>query len=135
DPAHQPADDVATVAELGAAVRDCAARLVLVSPDVGISMVPGTPLSRAFADALGSTNQTVAGACDTVLLVIAGQPTLLKESGSADATAPQRASVPAQPGADRNAEATGRPDATSATDAGTTPSAWTGVLGAMPEVL
>ncbi|MFD0822545.1 bifunctional adenosylcobinamide kinase/adenosylcobinamide-phosphate guanylyltransferase, partial [Micromonospora zhanjiangensis] len=46
DPAHQPADDVATIAELAAAVRDCAARLVLVSPEVGLSLVPVTPLGR-----------------------------------------------------------------------------------------
>lgn len=35
DPAHQPADDTATVAELAEAVRASAARLVLVSPEVG----------------------------------------------------------------------------------------------------
>ncbi|MFC4105532.1 bifunctional adenosylcobinamide kinase/adenosylcobinamide-phosphate guanylyltransferase [Micromonospora zhanjiangensis] len=78
DPAHQPADDVATIAELAAAVRDCAARLVLVSPEVGLSLVPVTPLGRAFADALGSANQAVARACDAVVLVVAGQPAWLK---------------------------------------------------------
>jgi nicotinate-nucleotide--dimethylbenzimidazole phosphoribosyltransferase len=78
DPAHQPADDVATIAELAAAIRDCAARLVLVSPEVGLSMVPVTPLGRAFADALGSTNQAVARVCDAVVLVVAGQPAWLK---------------------------------------------------------
>src|SRR5918998_4557198 len=42
DPANQPQDDVALVQELAAAVRDCAARLVVVSPEVGLSLVPGT---------------------------------------------------------------------------------------------
>ncbi|MEV2240196.1 bifunctional adenosylcobinamide kinase/adenosylcobinamide-phosphate guanylyltransferase [Micromonospora sp. NPDC049891] len=78
DPAHQPADDTATVDELAAAVRSCAARLVLVSPEVGLSLVPTTPLGRAFTDALGAVNRAVADACDTVVLVVAGQPCRLK---------------------------------------------------------
>ncbi|TBL27250.1 bifunctional adenosylcobinamide kinase/adenosylcobinamide-phosphate guanylyltransferase, partial [Verrucosispora sp. SN26_14.1] len=78
DPAHQPADDTVTVAELAAAVRDCPARLVLVSPEVGLSLVPTTPLGRAFTDALGAVNRAVADACDAVVLVVAGQPVRLK---------------------------------------------------------
>ncbi|GAB3085559.1 bifunctional adenosylcobinamide kinase/adenosylcobinamide-phosphate guanylyltransferase [Micromonospora schwarzwaldensis] len=78
DPAHQPADDTATVAELAAAVRASEARLVLVSPEVGLSLVPTTPLGRAFTDALGATNRAVADACDAVALVVAGQTAWLK---------------------------------------------------------
>jgi nicotinate-nucleotide--dimethylbenzimidazole phosphoribosyltransferase len=81
DPVHQPADDLATINELAGAVRECAARLVLVSPEVGLSLVPVTPVGRAFADALGSANQAVAQACDAVVLVVAGQPTWLKRTG------------------------------------------------------
>ncbi|MEV5767880.1 bifunctional adenosylcobinamide kinase/adenosylcobinamide-phosphate guanylyltransferase [Micromonospora sp. NPDC052213] len=92
DPAHQPADDTATVAELAAAVRGCAARLVLVSPEVGLSLVPTTPLGRAFTDALGAANRAVADACDAVVLVVAGQAAWLKPG------APQPGVVPAQPG-------------------------------------
>ncbi|MFB9236190.1 bifunctional adenosylcobinamide kinase/adenosylcobinamide-phosphate guanylyltransferase [Plantactinospora siamensis] len=83
DPAHQPADDVATIEELARAVQGCAARLVLVSPEVGLSLVPTTPLGRAFADALGAVNQAVAAACDAVALVVAGQPAWLKPEGGA----------------------------------------------------
>ena len=90
DPAYQPADD-ATIGELAAAIQSCAARLVLVSPEVGLSMVPVTPLGRAFADALGSTNQAVADACDAVVLVVAGQPSWLKPGATRPAT-----SLPAQ---------------------------------------
>ncbi|MEH0938042.1 bifunctional adenosylcobinamide kinase/adenosylcobinamide-phosphate guanylyltransferase [Micromonospora psammae] len=86
DPAHQPADDVATVAELAAAVRDSAARIVLVSPEVGLSLVPTTPLGRAFTDALGAANRAVADACDAVALVIAGQPVWLKPAAGPRAT-------------------------------------------------
>ncbi|WP_229400325.1 bifunctional adenosylcobinamide kinase/adenosylcobinamide-phosphate guanylyltransferase [Micromonospora okii] len=82
DPAHQPADDTATIAELAAAVRDCPARLVLVSPEVGLSLVPTTPLGRAFTDALGAANRAVADACDAVVLVVAGQPCWLKPTAA-----------------------------------------------------
>ncbi|BCJ61055.1 bifunctional adenosylcobinamide kinase/adenosylcobinamide-phosphate guanylyltransferase [Micromonospora endophytica] len=85
DPAHQPADDTATIDELAAAVRACPARLVLVSPEVGLSLVPTTPLGRAFTDALGAANRAVADACDTVILVVAGQPCRLKPAEVAPA--------------------------------------------------
>ncbi|MEG3637386.1 bifunctional adenosylcobinamide kinase/adenosylcobinamide-phosphate guanylyltransferase [Micromonospora palythoicola] len=96
DPAHQPADDTATVDELAAAVRSCAARLVLVSPEVGLSLVPTTPLGRAFTDALGAVNRAVADACDTVVLVVAGQPCRLKPAAARPALsdAPPAASAP-----------------------------------------
>ncbi|RGC68060.1 Bifunctional adenosylcobalamin biosynthesis protein CobU [Micromonospora sp. MW-13] len=93
DPAHQPADDTATIAELAAAVRDCPARVVLVSPEVGLSLVPTTPLGRAFTDALGAANRAVADACDAVVLVVAGQACWLKP-----AAVPRTATVPTQAG-------------------------------------
>lgn len=79
DPARQPNDDEADVAALAAAVRGCPARLVLVSPEVGLSVIPPTPVGRAFADALGTTNQALAEVCDRVALVIAGRAVWLKE--------------------------------------------------------
>ncbi|MEV6301079.1 bifunctional adenosylcobinamide kinase/adenosylcobinamide-phosphate guanylyltransferase [Actinoplanes sp. NPDC051861] len=79
DPVRQPNDDEADVAALATAVRECAARVVLVSPEVGLSLVPVTPVGRAFADALGTTNQALAEVCDGVVLVVAGQPTWLKQ--------------------------------------------------------
>ncbi|NES29620.1 cobalamin biosynthesis protein [Micromonospora terminaliae] len=103
DPAHQPADDTATIAELAAAVRASAARLVLVSPEVGLSLVPTTPLGRAFTDALGATNRAVAEACDAVALVVAGQTAWLKPAAApaavpAQATPAQGGVAPAGPG-------------------------------------
>ncbi|MER5701811.1 bifunctional adenosylcobinamide kinase/adenosylcobinamide-phosphate guanylyltransferase [Micromonospora sp. NPDC002296] len=101
DPAHQPADDTATIAELAAALRDCPARVVLVSPEVGLSLVPTTPLGRAFTDALGAANRAVADACDAVVLVVAGQACWLKPSAVPRATA----TVPAQVGQGQGAQA------------------------------
>jgi nicotinate-nucleotide--dimethylbenzimidazole phosphoribosyltransferase len=63
---------------LAEAVRGCRARLVVVSPEVGLSLVPTTKLGRAFADALGEANRAVAEASDAVALVVAGQPSWLK---------------------------------------------------------
>ncbi|MEU8128008.1 bifunctional adenosylcobinamide kinase/adenosylcobinamide-phosphate guanylyltransferase [Micromonospora sp. NPDC049049] len=98
DPDHQPADDVATIAELAEAIRGCAARVVLVSPEVGLSLVPTTPLGRAFTDALGAANRAVADACDAVVLVVAGQPVWLKSPATATATEPSApATVTASP--------------------------------------
>jgi adenosyl cobinamide kinase/adenosyl cobinamide phosphate guanylyltransferase len=65
-------DATLSVAALGPAVADCAARLVLVSPEVGLTLVPASAPVRAYVDALGATNQAVAAACDRVVLVIAG---------------------------------------------------------------
>lgn len=104
DPAHQPVDATAAIAELVAAVRSCPARLVLVSAEVGLSLVPTTPLGRAFTDALGTANRAIADAVDTVVLVIAGQPSWLKPPPP-----PRPAAVPAQitPAAARSRAATG----------------------------
>lgn len=122
DPAHQPADDTATVAELAAAVRGCAARLVLVSPEVGLSLVPTTPLGRAFTDALGAANRAVADACDAVVLVVAGQAAWLKPG------APQPGVVPAQAGP-APLTATGAPAAATTVTGATTEPTATGAAG------
>lgn len=60
------------VAELLAAVEGFGAPLVLVSPEVGLHLVPATESGRLFADALGETNQRLAAVCDRVDLVVAG---------------------------------------------------------------
>jgi len=63
---------------LADAVRDCPARLVLVSPEVGLSVVPATAAGLTFADAVGATNQAIAAACDAVVLVVAGNAVPVK---------------------------------------------------------
>ncbi len=93
DPANQPNDDLASVDALAEALRACAGRVVLVSPEVGLSAVPSTPLGRAFVDAMGTANQALAAACDRVVLVVAGQATWLK--GAIAVTEPEEATAPA----------------------------------------
>jgi adenosylcobinamide kinase / adenosylcobinamide-phosphate guanylyltransferase len=69
------------IEELFAAVNAFGAPLMLVSPEVGLSVVPSTAAGLRFADELGALNQRLATVCGRVVLVVAGQPMLLKESG------------------------------------------------------
>jgi adenosyl cobinamide kinase/adenosyl cobinamide phosphate guanylyltransferase len=46
---------------------------VVVSEEVGLGVHPSTDAGRAFRDALGTVNRTVADAADEVLLVVAGR--------------------------------------------------------------
>lgn len=62
-----------------AAVGAFTAPLVLVSPEVGLTVVPATEAGRRFADELGTVNQRLAAVCDRVVLVVAGQPLTVKE--------------------------------------------------------
>ncbi|HET6733359.1 bifunctional adenosylcobinamide kinase/adenosylcobinamide-phosphate guanylyltransferase [Mycobacterium sp.] len=69
----------ADVEDLLDAVAAFAAPLVLVSPEVGLTVVPHTESGRRFADELGALNQRLANLCDQVVLVVAGQPMTVKE--------------------------------------------------------
>lgn len=53
-------------------------QIVLVSNEVGSGIVPDTRLGRDFRDAAGFVNQQVAAASDTVILVTAGIPRVIK---------------------------------------------------------
>ena len=55
---------------------------ILVSNEVGWGVVPDNRLARDFRDAQGHLNQSIAAVCDTVVLVAAGLPLVLK--GGAD---------------------------------------------------
>ena len=66
------------VDELLAAVGDFTAPLLLVSPEVGMSVVPATTAGRRFADELGALNRRLAAVCERVVLVVAGQPLWIK---------------------------------------------------------
>jgi adenosylcobinamide kinase/adenosylcobinamide-phosphate guanylyltransferase len=53
-------------------------RVILVSNEVGWSIVPATRLARFFTDAQGRLNQQTAALCERVTLVAAGLPLRLK---------------------------------------------------------
>lgn len=67
------------VDELVDAVGGFRSPLALVSPEVGLTVVPASAAGRRFADELGTLNQRLAAACDRVVLVVAGQPITLKD--------------------------------------------------------
>lgn len=52
--------------------------LVLVANEVGLGLVPGTPLGRNFRDQAGRLNQCMAVVADEVVLLVAGIPMVIK---------------------------------------------------------
>jgi adenosylcobinamide kinase/adenosylcobinamide-phosphate guanylyltransferase len=72
----------APIDEMLSAVSAFGATLVLVSPEVGLTVVPATASGRRFADELGGLNQRLAALCDRVVLVVAGQAVEIKPSGT-----------------------------------------------------
>ena len=75
--ASKPVDE--ETAALCAALRLAAGPVVLVANEVGMGLVPETPLGRRFRDAAGRLNQEVAALADHVVFVAAGLPLVLKE--------------------------------------------------------
>ena len=63
---------------VGAIGRCPARRLVLVSAEVGLGVVPATRAGRLFRDELGALNARLAERCDEVLLLVAGIPLRLR---------------------------------------------------------
>jgi adenosylcobinamide kinase/adenosylcobinamide-phosphate guanylyltransferase len=54
------------------------ARVILVSNEVGLGIVPDNALARTFRDLAGSTHQRLAEICDDVYFVVAGLPMTFK---------------------------------------------------------
>jgi adenosylcobinamide kinase / adenosylcobinamide-phosphate guanylyltransferase len=74
------ARDVAREREqLLAALAAVAGPVVFVSNELGLGLVPATPLGRAFRDEAGWLNQAVAAAAGRVVFVAAGIPLTIKE--------------------------------------------------------
>jgi len=67
-------------ADLLKALSICPAQLVLVTNEVGYSVVPENALARKFRTAQGQLNQKLAAAANKVVLVTAGLPLVLKNS-------------------------------------------------------
>ena len=65
-------------ADLLRAIRTTRARVVIVSNELGLGLVPATKAVRAFRDLAGRVNQQVAAEADEVYLTITGLPLRLK---------------------------------------------------------
>jgi adenosylcobinamide kinase / adenosylcobinamide-phosphate guanylyltransferase len=68
--------------DLTAAVAEFHSPLVLVSPEVGLTVVAATASARRFSDELGALNQRLAALCERVVLVVAGHPLPIKQAGA-----------------------------------------------------
>ncbi|MGB0308783.1 MAG: bifunctional adenosylcobinamide kinase/adenosylcobinamide-phosphate guanylyltransferase [Paracoccaceae bacterium] len=62
------------------ALSICPAQLVLVTNEVGYSVIPENALARKFRTAQGQLNQRLAAAANKVVLVTAGLPLVLKSA-------------------------------------------------------
>lgn len=70
------ADAVEELAATLGAMRS--ARVILVSNEVGLGIVPDNPLARTFRDLSGAAHQRLGEICDDVYFVAAGLPMALK---------------------------------------------------------
>ncbi|MEP1143246.1 MAG: bifunctional adenosylcobinamide kinase/adenosylcobinamide-phosphate guanylyltransferase [Henriciella sp.] len=75
---HHERDVTAETSLLCEAIADMPIPIILVSNEVGLGIVPETPLGRAFRDAQGRLNQDVASVCERVEFIAAGLPMTLK---------------------------------------------------------
>ncbi len=76
---HQPPGTIA--ARCSALIDEVAAstaHLVLVSPEVGMGVIPASASGGLFRDEIGALNAALAAECDEVQLVVAGIPLKLK---------------------------------------------------------
>lgn len=65
-------------AALEGALSGSRAPVVLVSNEVGLGIVPETPLGRRFRDEAGQVNARLAARADRVLFMVAGLPLVVK---------------------------------------------------------
>ena len=75
---HHQRDVEMETRSLCSALLELSGPVILVSNEVGLGLVPETPLGRAFRDAQGRLNQAVAQACSKVEFIAAGLPLKLK---------------------------------------------------------
>jgi adenosylcobinamide kinase/adenosylcobinamide-phosphate guanylyltransferase len=63
---------------LAAAIAAVPGRIILVSNEVGLGIVPDNALARQFRDVAGDINQAIARVAERAVFVVSGLPMLLK---------------------------------------------------------
>ena len=79
-PAGAASAEPAPVSELLKALEAAPGPVVLVGNEIGLGVIPLGQEVRAFVDALGHLNQSLAAGCSRVTLMVAGLPLTLKEA-------------------------------------------------------
>ncbi|MEW9582928.1 bifunctional adenosylcobinamide kinase/adenosylcobinamide-phosphate guanylyltransferase [Paraburkholderia sp. DGU8] len=77
------ADYDAQVAALEAALTAARGKVIVVSNEIGLGVVPLGAATRRFVDELGRLNQRIAGLSTTATMMVAGLPLALKTAGRA----------------------------------------------------
>jgi len=76
---HAGADVDEATDEMLRSLDDHRMPVVFVSNELGLGLVPETPLGRSFRDAMGRMNMAVAERADRVIFMAAGLPLLMKD--------------------------------------------------------
>jgi len=71
-------DIPAEIGALSSAIAAVPGRIILVSNEVGLGIVPDNALARQFRDIAGDINQAIARIADKAVFVVAGLPIQLK---------------------------------------------------------
>ncbi|MDV7136250.1 nicotinate-nucleotide--dimethylbenzimidazole phosphoribosyltransferase [Williamsia muralis] len=104
------------IAEFVSAIADFTGDLVIISPEVGLSLVAPTPAGRLFQDQLGLLNNAVAATCDRTVLVVAGKVLEISGPQPAAINAVSAAPVPVEASTDEDIEATSATSQTEGSD-------------------
>ena len=71
----------AAVEDVLDALGKCPGHVVIVSDETGLGIGPDNAMARQFRDHIGMFNQQVAAMANRVVLVVAGQPLIIKDDG------------------------------------------------------
>ncbi|MCK0519250.1 nicotinate-nucleotide--dimethylbenzimidazole phosphoribosyltransferase [Williamsia sp. DF01-3] len=104
------------IAEFVSAIADFTGDLVIISPEVGLSLVAPTPAGRLFQDQLGLLNNAVAATCDRTVLVVAGKVLEIGDTQPAATGAVSAAPVPVEASTADEIEATSATSQTEGSD-------------------
>jgi nicotinate-nucleotide--dimethylbenzimidazole phosphoribosyltransferase len=104
------------IAEFVSAIADFTGDLVIISPEVGLSLVAPTPAGRLFQDQLGLLNNAVAATCDRTVLVVAGKVLEISDPQPAATGAVSAAPAPVQASTADDIDATSATSQTEGSD-------------------
>lgn len=77
---------IAEIEDIITCMGRASAGFIIVSNEVGLGLVPGTSLERAYRDILGRANQLLAKGVDEVYLLVAGIPIEITSLGGRDSS-------------------------------------------------